>query len=191
MIPENVKSRFLAPCNKEEISKIISGLPNKTSSGFDNISNVLLKKLQPSVLDALEIIFNDSIQKGVFPSLMKHAEIVLLFKGGKPHLSNNYRPISLLITISKLLEKLIYCRTYTFLNRNGIIYNSQYGFKTNRLCEHAITYLVGEIVKNQSLDKHTIAIFLDLSKAFDTLQHSVLFSKLSKYGIRGNALSWF
>ena len=68
MIPENVKSIFWAPCNKEEILKIISGLSNKTSSGFDNISNVLLKELQPSVLDALEIIFNDSIRKGLFPS---------------------------------------------------------------------------------------------------------------------------
>ena len=191
LIPENEKSIFWAPCSKEEISKIISSLPNKTSSGFDNISNVLLKKLQPSVLDALEIIFNDSIQTGVFPSIMKHAEIVPLFKGGKPFLSNNYRPISLLITISKLLEKVVYCHTYSFLNNNGIIYNSQYGFRTNHSCEHAITELVGEIVKNQSLDRHTIAIFLDLSKAFDTLQHSVLFSKLSKYGIRGNALSWF
>ena len=191
MIPENAKSIFWTPCDREEISKIISSLPNKTSSGFDNISNVLLKKLQPSILDALEIIFNESIQKGVFPSLMKHAEIVPLFKGGQPHSSNNYRPISLLLTISKLLEKLIYCRTYKFLNGNGIIYNSQYGFRTNHSCEHAITELVGEIVKNQSLNKHTIAIFLDLSKAFDTLQHSVLFSKLSKYGIRGNALAWF
>ena len=145
----------------------------------------------PSIIDPLVLLFNQSIEQGEFPTLMKHAEIVPLFKKGKHDECSNYRPISLLITLSKILEKIIYSRTYNFLNDNHLIYNSQYGFRAKHSCEHAITELLSEIIKNQSLKKHTLAIFLDLSKAFDSLQHNVLFLKLEKYGIRGTALDWF
>ena len=138
---KSVKSIFWSPCNKDKIAKLIINLPNKTSSGFDNISNFLLKKLQPSVINIHKQIFNESIVTGELPSFMKHAEIVHLFKGGKSYFSSNYRPISLLITISKILEKLVYSHTYNFLNDNGLIYNSQYGFRSNHSCEHAIQNL--------------------------------------------------
>ena len=191
IIPNSPSSIFFTPCDRSEVFKLINGLPNKTSSGFDKISNILLKRLLPSIIDPLVLLFNQSIKEGEFPTLMKHAEIVPLFKKGKHDDCINYRPISLLITLSKILEKIIYSRTYEFLNNNHLIYNSQYGFRAKHSCEHAITELLSEILKNQSLNKHTLAIFLDLSKAFDSLQHNVLFSKLEKYGIRGNALNWF
>ena len=184
-------SVFLEPCTHHEVDKLISNLPNKTSSGFDGISNILLKKIRKPVIPVLVSIFNQSFTDGEFPTLMKHAEIVPLFKSGKTYECTNYRPISLLITLSKVLEKLMYQRIYSFLNKNNLIYASQYGFRSKHSCEHAILELMGEIVKNQTKGNHTIAIFLDLSKAFDTLQHSVLYSKLDKYGIRGNALKWF
>ena len=103
IIPNSQKSIFLPPCDKSEITKLINGLPNKTSSGFDKISNILLKKLLPSITDPLVLLFNQSIEQGEFPTLMKHAEVVPLFKKGKHDECSNYRPISLLITLSKIL----------------------------------------------------------------------------------------
>ena len=185
------RNLFMSPCTPIELDKLIQKLPNKTSSGYDQISNVLLKKISDPILIIMSELCNESLNLGVFPTLMKHAEVVPLFKTGDRKLSTNYRPISLLITISKLLEKLVYKRTYNFLTANNSLYTSQYGFRSKHSCENAVTELVSEIVKNQSRQKHTIAIFLDLSKAFDTLQHNVLYKKLEKYGIRGVCLKWF
>ena len=122
---------------------------------------------------------------------MKEAEVVPLFKNKSTLEVTNYRPIFLLITLSKILEKVIYRRTYKFLIETDQLYVSQYGFRANHSCDNAISELLGEIVKNQQLGKYTLGIFLDLSKAFDTLEHSVIFAKLNKYGIRGMVLDWF
>ena len=104
-------SLFLTPTNKEEIQYLINSLPNKTSSGHDSISNKLLKRLSPSLIEPLTIIFNKSLESGIFPEEMKKADVVPLYKSKAEHECTNYRPISLLLTISKLLEKLMYKRT--------------------------------------------------------------------------------
>ena len=191
VLPSQPKSLFLTPCTETEIKDIIGKLGNKSSSGNDDISNILLKKIYPCLLLPLSIIFNNSMVNGVFPNSMKAADVIPLFKSGKRNLSTNYRPISLLLTLSKILEKLIYSRVYNFLTENSSIYESQYGFRSKHSCEHAVLELIGNIVKGIENKKHTIATFLDLSKAFDTLDHGFLLKKLHKYGIRGNALSWF
>ena len=103
----------------------------------------------------------------------------------------NYRPISLLLTISKILEKILYKRTYDFLNDNNELYHSQYGFRSKHSCENAISDLISQVLKNQQQNKYTAALFLDLSKAFDTLNHDLLLQKLEIYGVRGIALDWF
>ena len=189
-INRNISSVFLTPCTSTELLNLINKLPNKKSSGYDGVSNTLVKELKNKIIAPLLCIFNNSLQTGLFPESMKHAEVVPLYKSGMRNLTTNYRPISLLLTISKLLEKIIYTRTYNFLNES-VIYQSQYGFRKNHSCENAITELIGSIIKGWERNKSTIAIFLDLSKAFDTLEHTVLFQKLEKYGIRGNVLSWF
>ena len=101
---------------EEEVRKLIETLPNKASSGYDNINNILLKTLCSSIASPLSKIFNLSISKGVFPEKMKRAETSPLYKGKETYYTNNYRPISLLLTISNILEKVIYKRTYKFLN---------------------------------------------------------------------------
>ena len=103
-------------------------LASKTSYGHDKISNVMLKSIIPAISHPLSIIFNQSIASGKIPSKMKQAEVVPLYKGKDMDLVINYRPISLLITISKVLEKVIYQCVYSFLEKNDILFRSQYSF---------------------------------------------------------------
>ena len=139
----------------------------------------------------LEKIFNLSLETGTFPTLMKYTEVVPLYKGKEKDLSVNYRPISLLIMISKVLEKIVYKRTYNFLDTSGQLYSSQYRFRSKHSCENKISELIRQVVKGHERKEHTAAIFLDLPKAFDTLDHELLLKKLEIYRIRGTALDWF
>ena len=190
-IIRNPKSIYFHHTSEAEIKLLIENLPNKTSSGYDNISNILLKKLCTTITLPLSLIFNLSITNGVFPSRMKLSETTPLYKGKETYYTTNYRPISLLLTISKLLEKIVYKRTYEFLDQTDQFYNSQYGFRTSHSCKDAVCEITGEVLKNRENGKFTAALYLDLSKAFDTLEPKVLYHKLEKYGIRGICLEWF
>ena len=188
---QNANSMVMKLTTQCEIEQLISKLPNKTSHGHDMISNDLLKLLGRSISYPLAIIFNQSITEGIFPDQMKMAEVIPLYKGKDSDQIINYRPIYLLITISKVLEKLIYKRTIKFIDKYGLLYDSQYGFRSKRSCEHAILELVGNILDSKNAKHHSCALFLDLSKAFDTLNHNILLNKLEKYGIRGVCNDWF
>ena len=190
-IPLNNNSLFLTPCSEKEISDLIQKLPAKTSSGYDNISNVLLKRIGHCIVSPLTTIFNESLTMGVFPDVMKLADVVPLYKAKEKFLETNYRPISLLTTMSKILEKVVYNRVYTFLNDNNQLYANQYGFRNRHSCDNAVSDVVSHIVKNLEANKTSVALFLDLSKAFDTLDHDLLLHKMERYGLRGVVLDWF
>ena len=148
--PQNHHGIFLTPTSKIEITKLIGSLKSKNSSGHDGISNRILKGITHSISEPLSIIFNRSMEEGIFPSEMKKADTVPLYKSKAKDDKNNYRPISLL-TISKLLEKVMHNRTYSFLIKYDQIYNGQYGFRKGHSCQDAIAELIGEIVKNRSM----------------------------------------
>ena len=133
----NPKSMFLRPTTQQEIEKLIDKLENKSSSGHDDISNRLLKKLKTSISAPLQTIFNKSLMTGVFPDLMKKGDVVPLYKAREKYLTTNYTPISLLTTISKILEKIMYTRTYTFLTECNQLYKGQYGFRSHHSTENA------------------------------------------------------
>ena len=153
------QSLFLGPTNELEISKILGSMLNKTFSGYDDICNTLLKKLEHSVVIPMTIVFKKSFEDGKFPHSMKTAEVVPLHKGKARDLSTNYRPISLLFTISKVLEKIMYSRTYNFLTDTDQIFASQYGFRKNHSCTNAISELLSEFVKGTDNGHKTVAVY--------------------------------
>ena len=171
-------SLALHTTSPSEIEAIIRSIPNKTSYSHDKISNVILKSLNEAILLPLCRIFNQSISEGRFLDLMKLAEVVPLYKSKEMDIILNYRPISLLITTLKVLKKIIYKRVYSYLESNNILYNSQYRFRTNHKCEQVIMELLSRLLHARERGEHSVGIFLDLSKAFDTLNHTVLLLKL-------------
>ena len=184
-------SLILNPITVLEVEKIIMKLPNKTSYGHDKIGNILLKELCKCISFPLCSIFNQSLSEGYFPDAMKMAEIIPLYKGKEFDKVINYRPVSLLITISEVLEKGVYSRVYKFLEKHKVLYDSQYGFRRKRSCEQAVLELVSSVLQVKNQFQHSVAMFLDLSKAFDTLDHTILLRKLDLYGLRGICNNWF
>ena len=165
-MPCNPATIYLNPTNNSEITTLIHSLPNKKSKGHDDISNVMLKSLHLSLVSPLTIIFNKSINEGCFPDLMKFADVVPLYKSKEHYLTSNYRPISLLIIVSKLLEKTMYKRIYSFLTTTHQLYAGQYGFRQQHSCENAICELVSAIVKNQEQKKTNIRNILGFIQGF-------------------------
>ena len=190
-IKMNPNTMYLHPITPSEIHKFIDKLPAKNSSGYDGISNQFLKGIKLAIITPLAKIFNLSLSTGEFPENMKLSEVIPLFKKGASDLMVNYRPISLLITLLKLLEKCIYKCLYNFINKNNIFYHKQYGFRSNHSCEQAIQDLYGHLISHKDEGIKSVAVFLDLSKALDTLSHDLLLQKLNIYGIRGHCNNWF
>ena len=134
---------------------------------------------------------NQSFQSGIFPDKLEIAKVISLFKKGNTELPSNYRPISILPIFSKIFEKLMYRRLYRFLEIHKSLYSLQFGFQENHSIDHALVSLT-EAIRN-TLDNKSVGcgIFIDLRKAFDTVNYNILLSKLEHYGIRGCALQWF
>ena len=130
-IPRSLNSFVITLITKGEVENLIKSLPNKQKScSHDKISNTMLKKSSEALSFPLTGIFNQSIIQGVFPNLMKIPEVIPLYKGREHDLVVNYRPVLLLMTISKVLEKLVYIRLYKYLEKNNTLFDSQYGFRT-------------------------------------------------------------
>ena len=191
LIESNPDNFFCIPTTPAEINNIILHSKSKKSTGFDNIDSYIVKQIAPQIVNQLANIFNKSFLTGIVPSKLKIAKVIPLYKTKDPALFNNYRPISLLPFFSKILERLMYTRLYNFLTEHNILSMNQFGFRKNYSTFLALMDLVDSISKNIDEGNYSIGIFLDLSKAFDTINHTILLDKLCRYGIRGVTLNWF
>jgi len=174
-----------------EIINITMQLKNSDSKGHDGISSKLTKAIIPEIANILAIIFDKSLQDGIFPDNLKIAKVVPIHKSEDKNIVSNYRPISVLPVFSKILEKLMYNRLLKYLNSKNILNKNQYGFREKHSTYMALLQLIDDISKEMDNRNHTIGIFIDLSKAFDTIDHKLLLKKMEFYGIRGIALQWF
>ena len=185
-------SLFLNPTDENEISNIIKLLKPKTSCGHDGISPKVLKKLYTGIISPVVHIINLSLSTGTIPMAMKLAKVVPIFKNsGSNEIMKNYRPVSLLPVLSKVLERIIYNRLFEDLVKHKILHTSQYGFQPNLSTELAILELQERLINTLNNKECCVGVFMDLSKAFDTLDHDILLNKLEHYGIRGIAHDLF
>ena len=184
------RSIYLTPTDEKEICTEIDKLkPKKSTLDIFNIN--MLKYVKDEMIPGLVIIFNKSISEGIFPELLKTAKVIPIYKKDDTNFAKNYRPISLLSVFDKIIEKLVYKRVQSFLNKHNVLYKYQYGFRTNFSTTHALLDVLNYIYTALDEGKYVFGIYIDLKKAFDTVNHNILLTKLEYYGIRGLALKWF
>ena len=182
---------FFDPIIPEDINLEISTLQDNKAHGLYS-SPVKLLKLASGVISVpLATIFNQSICSGIFPSKLKRAKIIPIFKDEDESLPENYRPISLLSIYNRIFEKLVYSRLTKFVKDYNLLYDQQYGFRSKHSTQHAILDIVNTILQNMDNGKFSCGVFIDLKKAFDTVNHEILLAKLENYGVRGVINSWF
>ena len=179
-------SFFLSPAVTPEVAKIIESLDLKKSTGPMSIPMYILKIYKDFFSFWLSQLVNLSFEVGLFPSMLKFARVIPFHKKESKLNYLNYRPISLLSVFSKIFEKLIYLRIYSFLTKNNLISNKQFGFRSCYSTNHALVSITERIKSLLDSTQFVCGIFIDLEKAFDTVNHDILCDKLNYYGLRGN-----
>ena len=178
---------YMTPVSGNEIKDIIKSLKMKNSCGYDEVPLKILKISLPYIISPLIYLCNRSILSGIFPTWLKYAQIVPIFKKGDKEQPTNYRPISLLTSFSKIFEKVIYKRLDNNMKSSNVLAEEQYGFRSNTSTEQAIYQLTNNILKALDSKQLVGGIFCDLTKAFDCGDHDILLDKLEFYVITGTA----
>ena len=183
------ESLFFQAASRDEIFSTFKSL-KITSPGWDGISAKVVLKSFHSFLSPLTHVLNLSLQQGVVPRELKVAKVTPIFKSGSLSTLSNYRPISILPVLSKILEKLVHSRITKFLDKHSLLNPSQFGFRSNRNTTLALINIIDNLTQTLQSKRTSIGLFIDFRKAFDCVDHEILVKKLKKYGIRGLPLSW-
>jgi retron-type reverse transcriptase len=160
------------------------------ATGWDQLPATILKENKPILTKILTHIVNLSLQQGVFPKELKIANVIPIFKSGETDLVGNYRPVSLLTTVSKVFERAFYSGLSTFVTHQKILYDLQFGFREGHSTHMAVIKLLDNIILSLDKGEFAAGIFLDFSKACDTVNHQILLDKLCHYGVRRIANDW-
>jgi hypothetical protein len=190
MGPPNLNSFFCSPVTVADVSEIIKSFPNK-GCPTNFVPAYVFKIISPYVCQPIADIFNESISLGIFPDCLKIARVVPIFKTGDRMSVTNYRPISTLPVLAKIFEKLMSIKIKSFLSVNSILCKHQFGFRAGAGTADAILQFTDNVYDSLNNKESLAAVFLDFSKAFDTVNHRVLLSKLSHIGVRGAMHDWF
>jgi endonuclease/exonuclease/phosphatase (EEP) superfamily protein YafD len=174
-----------------DVEKVVLNMKNKRSCGYDGISAYVIKQLPKLFTKILTPVFNKSLRLGIFPAVLKIATIVPVFKSGERNRVGNYRHSSLLSSISKIFENCVQEKLNNYLEHIKFYAPQQFGFLKNKSTDMALFEHIAQITNSVENNKATVAVYLDLAKAFDTVNHRVLIQKLNKAGIGGPLLWWF
>src|ERR1044072_5936579 len=169
--------------NSKKIIDIVNDFNAKTSSGVDLLPVNIVKKCIVPLAESLAALINSSFEAGIVPDSLKIAKVCPIFKSSSSSDVGNYRPISVLPTFSKIFERAFHKRLFQFIDSNDVIIPKKFGFRPNYSTYMALQDLYDKITTSLDLSEHCMAIFIDLSKALDTINHSIIFRKLEHYGI--------
>ena len=177
--------------SSSEVQEVVMSFPSDKAPGYDKISMSVIKDALPCILPILTLIVNRSLLSSVFPVAWKTSEVVPLPKDGDQEMANNNRPVSLLLAASKVCERIALNQLTSYLNKNNRLTEHQSGNKAMHSCETLNVFMTDKALEAMDSKKLTLLVLLDLSKAFDSLDHGILLAKLQSLGLSHSALEWF
>ena len=172
------------------MDKTISNI-RESAAAWDELKPTVVKSVRNCIASPLSHICNFSFVTGIFPDELKIANVVPIFKSGDEMVFSNYRPVSVLPVFSKVIERLMYTRLLKYINDDNLLYKYQFGFQKGKSTHMALIVLIDKISEALEKGDCVVGIFLDFSKVFDTVDHTILLQKLNFYGLKGTILSWF